>query len=197
LSAAFDLIKQQIAEFDDDTAAAQAAEKPSACSATSDEMPADVIEVEIVQAVIPTENDAATEAADVANEAAEMAVEALNVTPEVTELTAEAADAHDEAVLDLVALEMAAPQPADSDDPADTGADTGEAHVAGLAPADSKIAEPKHEPAPAPAQPPAVQPSLGSTLIANGIVRRPNASPADPLAPIRRMSQAERIALFS
>jgi hypothetical protein len=98
-------------------------------------------------------------------------------------------------VLDMVALEMAAPQPADSDDPSDAESGTGEVHVAELAPAAAIIAEPK--PAPAPAPPPAVQPSLGSTLIANGIVRRPTASPADPLAPIRRMSQAERIALFS
>jgi hypothetical protein len=34
-------------------------------------------------------------------------------------------------------------------------------------------------------------------LIANGIVRRPDPSAADPLAPIRRMSQAEKIAFFS
>jgi hypothetical protein len=39
--------------------------------------------------------------------------------------------------------------------------------------------------------------SLGSSLIANGIVRRSNPSAADALAPIRRMSQAERIAFFS
>jgi hypothetical protein len=39
--------------------------------------------------------------------------------------------------------------------------------------------------------------SLGSSLIANGIVTRPAAPVPDPLAPIRRMSQAEKIALFS
>ena len=44
---------------------------------------------------------------------------------------------------------------------------------------------------------PSLEPSLGSSLIANGIVRRPRASDADPLAPIRRMSQAEKIAFFS
>jgi hypothetical protein len=223
LSAAFDLIKERIAEFDDnDTAAAQAAEEsaPSPSSAASDEMPAAGIET--VQAVntagdteiaicmpaealdetaevtaevaeVTAEDAGATaETAGVVAESAETAVEALNVTPEVTDLTAEAADAHDEAVLDLVAIEMAAPQPADIDDPPATSADTGEVHTAELAAVDSIIAEPK--PAPAP---PADQPSLGSTLIASGIVRRPYASPADPLAPIRRMSQAERIALFS
>ena len=42
-----------------------------------------------------------------------------------------------------------------------------------------------------------VEPSLGSALIANGILRKPGASVSDPLAPIRRMSQAEKIAFFS
>ena len=38
---------------------------------------------------------------------------------------------------------------------------------------------------------------LGSTIIASGMLRKP-ANPAnDPLAPIRRMSQAEKIAFFS
>jgi hypothetical protein len=38
---------------------------------------------------------------------------------------------------------------------------------------------------------------LGSSLIASGIVTKPAASASDPLAPLRRMSQAEKIALFS
>jgi hypothetical protein len=38
--------------------------------------------------------------------------------------------------------------------------------------------------------------SLGSTIIASGILQRPK-PPSDPLAPIRRMSQAEKIAFFS
>jgi hypothetical protein len=70
-------------------------------------------------------------------------------------------------------------------------------------PAPSEIAAEK--PGPAVAPPPEIQPSdppsfevsLGSTLIANGIVRRPHAAGLDPLAPIRRMSQAEKIAFFS
>jgi hypothetical protein len=44
---------------------------------------------------------------------------------------------------------------------------------------------------------PSHQHSLGSSLIAEGIVRRPAGSQSDPLAPIRRMSQAEKIAFFS
>jgi len=38
---------------------------------------------------------------------------------------------------------------------------------------------------------------LGSALIANGILRNPTAPGPDPLAPIRRLSQAEKIAFFS
>lgn len=39
--------------------------------------------------------------------------------------------------------------------------------------------------------------SLGESLIASGIIARPATPRSDPLAPIRRMSQAERIAFFS
>jgi hypothetical protein len=49
--------------------------------------------------------------------------------------------------------------------------------------------EPSHEPS--------FEPSLGATLIANGIVRRRHQLASDPLSPIRRLSQAEKIALFS
>ncbi|THD62758.1 MAG: hypothetical protein E7813_19555 [Bradyrhizobium sp.] len=104
---------------------------------------------------------------------------------------AEGPTAEDDAVLDMVAFEMAAPDPADTD--------IDEAYAAGLPPADPEGIAELHEPMPATPQPipPSPQLSLGSTLIANGIVRRPNASAADPLAPIRRMSQAEKIAFFS
>ena len=44
-----------------------------------------------------------------------MSVDAAMATLEPAEPTAEAADAHDEAVLDLIAFEMAAPDPADAD----------------------------------------------------------------------------------
>jgi hypothetical protein len=40
-------------------------------------------------------------------------------------------------------------------------------------------------------------PSLGATILANGLVMRPRTPANDPLAPIRRMSQAEKIAFFS
>ncbi len=51
--------------------------------------------------------------------------------------------------------------------------------------------------APAPVQAPAVEMSLGSSLIASGMLKKPMTAANDPLAPIRRMSQAEKIAFFS
>ena len=115
---------------------------------------------------------------------------------EPAEPTAEAADAHDEAVLDLIAFEMAAPDPADAD--ANIYGD----EVGAESPAEPEtIAEIDATPAatiqPSPEPEPPPQPSLGSTLVASGIVRRPVSLASDPLAPIRRMSQAEKIALFS
>ena len=97
----------------------------------------------------------------------------------------------DEAVLDMIALEMAAP---DFDEP--VGVETYavetasvEPDIAAQAPEIVIASEPKSAPPP--------QPSLGASLIANGIVRRPDTPAVDPLAPIRRMSQAEKIAFFS
>jgi hypothetical protein len=57
--------------------------------------------------------------------------------------------------------------------------------------------QPMPEPAAvAPPEPPR-EISLGSSIIASGIVRKPGVAANDPLAPIRRMSQAEKIAFFS
>ena len=44
---------------------------------------------------------------------------------------------------------------------------------------------------------PVIEVSLGSSIIASGLVRKPSVAANDPLAPIRRMSQAEKIAFFS
>jgi hypothetical protein len=162
LSAAFELIQQRIAEFDDNaTASPQAEAAPMPSPAPSDEIP-----------------------------------------------DADAAD--DEAVLDMIALEMAAPDPFDSDDSFNIG-ETPLAEPSLALP--EQAITPMPEPVAAAAQPlmvqpspefsyrpshqPSQQPSLGATLIANGIVRKSNAPASDPLAPIRRMSQAEKIAFFS
>jgi hypothetical protein len=68
---------------------------------------------------------------------------------------------------------------------------------ASLQPPLQAFPEPALEPSPEPALEPSLEPSLGSTLIASGILRKPHASEFDALAPIRRMSQAEKIAFFS
>jgi hypothetical protein len=96
---------------------------------------------------------------------------AVAETVEAAVVTAEATEADDDAVLEMVALEMAEPDLAEP--------------------------EPVAAAEPPPTIQPSLQPSLGASLIASGIVRRPQASQSDPLAPIRRMSQAEKIAFFS
>ena len=50
-------------------------------------------------------------------------------------------------------------------------------------------------PSPLPASAP--EPSLGATILASGMLQKPRAAANDPLAPIRRMTQAEKIAFFS
>jgi hypothetical protein len=216
-------------------AAEEAAEAATAMDDTEVAVRAEAMHAEAVAATTETA-DAAAEAADITAEppdmtaeAAEMAeaadgmaetlemsAEAVDATAEITDMTAEAADvpaeiadAHDDAVLEMVALEMAAPDPSDTDDASDAGTD--EIHVAESLPAEpetiAQVPEPEQTASPAitPTMQPSVQTSiqtsnqtsLGSSLIANGIVRRPPASASDPLAPIRRMSQAEKIALFS
>ena len=101
-------------------------------------------------------------------------------------------------MLDLIAFEMAAPDPADADVDIygdEVGRRTGPAEPAPIAEIAATPAAAIHARSAAPEPPP--QPSLGSTLIASGIVRRPVSLASDPLAPIRRLSQAEKIALFS
>src|SRR5450631_455150 len=139
--------------------------------------------------------------------------------PDSMDVDAQDVDAQDDAVLRMVALEMAAPDPSDIDLPADTADD--EIHLVALPPADPVIAaqepgptalpalslslqtslqpslQPPLQASPEPSHEPSPEPSLGSALIASGLLRKPNASHSDPLAPIRRMSQAEKIAFFS
>jgi len=227
LSAAFDLIEKEIAAFGDGTAAfPPAAEEavPSSSSppSPSDEMPAS--ESETAQAAAATSNaDTAIstqampdETVGAAHETAEASAEAADAqVADARVADAQAADAHDEAVLDMVALEMAAVDPFDIDDPSDTD----RIEVAELPPEDPVVVARQPEPPAAPAIAPWLQPSLqpspqashqasreasaepepslGSTLTANGILRKPNVSGPDPLAPIRRLSQAEKIAFFS
>jgi hypothetical protein len=195
LSGAFDRIEEKIVAFDADEPAAtppspsaHEAEAAASHSAASDETPM----------------AAAAEAADE---------------------PADAFDANDEAMLDMVAMEMGAPDTDTAYEPMLEelqAYETSDEEPQALAPDAAEISEsvaayeidvtfpesvdaarepatalpavtplqPAPEPEPEPAQ------SLGSSLLANGIVPRPRSRP-DPLAPIRRMSQTEKIAFFS
>jgi hypothetical protein len=229
LRAAFDGIAKQLAELDgSDSAAAspQAAEEVTATTSRSpspappDQLPdvavppvetadaADDSEAVVRTSSLPAEEAiAAAEAADLTDEAADETAEAEDMTAVAEDMTAELADAHDDAVLDMVAAEMAAPDVSDVGDPYDaemdefTGAEWPAADHESVAQAPEPILMPAEPPAFQPSLQPSeqvsVEPSLGSALIANGILRKPGASRADPLAPIRRMSQAEKIAFFS
>jgi hypothetical protein len=243
LSAAFDLIEQRIGALDDsdptrafsnkvDTGsreenasnkAEQRAEDavPSPSPAPPDETPAAAVETAFA-ASAASDPEAATNISALPDEA-------VVAGPEVADVPPEAADADDEAVLDMVAFEMAASDPWDADDaayadPAD--ADDGDilsaeppsakppaiaqapepAAVSAMASVVQPSLEPSLsrpslerplEPSPEPSLEPSFEPFLGATLIANGVVRRRNQLAPDPFAPIRRMSQAEKIALFS
>jgi len=139
---------------------------------------------------------------------------------ETVEAAPDEAEPYDEAMLERVAIEMAASDPDEIDDaiiaprPQDNVAEpqmhieppvalaepqpTEAAPVAILpermtAPEPAPIAEPVQAPpvAPEPA------PSLGATILATGLVTRSKIAANDPLAPIRRMTQAEKIAFFS
>ena len=147
--------------------------------------------------------------------AAEVAAAEETAVQNVTQDTdAQDADAQDDAVLDMIAMEMGAPDPISDDEIAEAVAEqTRLAEPAPIAPAIvAKAPEPvaaapapppvqqvvqPPPPAVAPAPVPAVEVSLGSTIIASGMLRKPVTAANDPLAPIRRMSQAEKIAFFS
>ena len=205
LRAAFEIIRAEIAAFrTGDEAAPQPVAEPSAPAtvapapaAASDELPLSEVETAFNEPELPSE-DAAAESGTVA----------LSQQQE--------ADAEDEAVLEAVAMEMAAPDPDDDvPDFSEPVAECVPMHVT-MPPAVEPIArEAAADVAsppiatPAPSLQPSLQlvsssapvaeaePSLGSALIAGGILRRPSLPANDPLAPIRRMSQAEKIAFFS
>ena len=161
LSAAFDLIEQRIREFEGDDAALSPASEASGNTPATNEQP------------IPE-----TAAASRPDDATAAPVDAA----------AEADAARDDAVLDMIALEMAAP---------DFSEETVAFRVSGTDPAEPVIIAQASTPFAAPQPTPVVEPSLGASLIANGVVRTTDTTAADPLAPIRRMSQAEKIAFFS
>ena len=118
LGAAFDLIKETIAEFDEgEPAAAQAVQQASPANdfEATVSMPAEAV-VETTETTM-VEADAVVspaETLDASAEVAEMAAD--DATPEAADESREAAEPYDEALLDIVALEMAHRRPADIDD---------------------------------------------------------------------------------
>jgi len=191
LDAAFASIEGRLAEYDDGGSPPAAPEEARVVPFPA---PPEAVAVADIETVEPA--TAAPVAED--TEAFEGPVEAADE---------DTADAHDEAVLDLIAAEMAAPDPfAD-----DFEIVAGEVFVAeptlpqpepvaeGAEPIAAQ-AEPPAAPSPtqpAPAPEPVMEVSLGSTIIASGMLKKPGPPANDPLAPIRRMSQAEKIAFFS
>jgi len=187
----------------------EVAEAPSASPATSAEAARAAAETVLTQTKTPP----ATEVA---------AAQEATVQETAVQNAAQDADDQDEAVLDMIAMEMGAPDPISDDEIAEAAAE--QARLAEPAPtapvivakAPEPVAAPSPPPvqqvvqpppppaaapvplAPVPAAPvPAVEVSLGSTLIASGMLRKPVTAANDPLAPIRRMSQVEKIAFFS
>ena len=227
LSAAFDLIEGRIAAFDASDASAPAAppaeeavassppaaeEVPSSgraageavaspSPAAPEEAMAAAVEIEKASSAESVAEAAMSSPATAAEPKAAMA-EAAEAMSEPADLPAEAADAYDEAILEMVALEMAAPDPDQAYDvpenetcEVETAESPAEPIIVAEKPAPMAVAA--VQPSPEASVAPAPEASLGSSLIANGIVQRPRASKPDPLAPIRRMSQTEKIAFFS
>jgi len=207
LSDAFGLIEGRIAQFDDGDAATpapQPAEEAVRFSPQAiEESPSSARAFEEEAAAEPIQTGSVAGKAEAAMGADAMPAEPIDETVEAAEVIAEPADtfdAQDEAVLDMVALEMAAP---DSDEAYDPPEDESyESEAAKDLPAGKPIPlaerpEPVATQVQPASEPVATTPSLGSSLIANGIVQRPRAAKPDPLAPIRRMSQSEKIAFFS
>ena len=194
-------------------APADETETPEAAIAAAVEAVAEALAVEIAAVPAPEVTEA-TKAVAV-EPAAEAAAPISDVVGAIEFVDESAADALDEAVLDLIAAEMSAPQPMDDEITVPEIA-IAEPEIAAPAPAVTEAIAPQAAPVAAPAAPP-VQPtppaapapapistqvseaedSIGSAVIASGMLRKPNLPNNDPLAPIRRMSQAEKIAFFS
>ena len=193
-----------------ETAVAQeAAAAASAPPASPAEAALAEAEAVLMQPEMPTAEEAAVPQAAVQNAAVQDAA------------VPEDADAQDEALLDMIAMEMGAPDPIDDEIAEPIAEEVRPAQPAPIVPAIvATVPEPVAAPVPPPVQrvvqvvpspplpaaapaavpaapAPAVEMSLGSSLIASGMLRKPVTAANDPLAPIRRMSQAEKIAFFS
>ncbi|MEH2614838.1 hypothetical protein [Bradyrhizobium sp. AZCC 1693] len=235
LRAAFAALQGRLMEFgDDDGSAALATETEAA--APSPAAPETAPAAQTAETVLTEEVAEAPSASPVMTaEAARAAAETVltqTKSPPAAEVAAaqeaavqetavhnatQEADDQDEAVLDMIAMEMGAPDPISDDEIAEAAAEQArlaepaptapvivakapEPVAAPSPPPVQQVVQPPPPPAAAPVPPapvPAVEVSLGSTLIASGMLRKPVTAANDPLAPIRRMSQVEKIAFFS
>jgi hypothetical protein len=194
-------------------APAEEAEAPEAAIAAAVESVAEVLYAEVAE--VPAPEVSETTKAAAVEPAAEAVAPISDVVGAIDVVDEAAADAQDEAVLDLIAAEMSAPQPMDDEFAVEEMA-IAEPEIAEPPPAVTRGVAPDAEPIAAPVAPtvqpeppaaiaPASEPtqigeaeaSIGSAVIASGILKKPNMTASDPLAPIRRMSQAEKIAFFS
>src|ERR1700723_2453702 len=176
LSAAFDLLEQRIGALDDSgrtkpPVVEEAISSPWA--APAHETPA---------AAVETAPPVATHEPETPRNSSAPPDEAVVAAPEMADVPPEIADAHDEAVLDMIAFEMAAADPSDIDDPAYSDpADTDDGEI--------RVAEPQiiaqaPEPVTVPAAiAPVVQPSLEPSLVRPTFERPVEPSPEPSLEP--------------
>ncbi|MCS3494930.1 hypothetical protein M2189_006111 [Bradyrhizobium japonicum] len=280
LKAAFDLLRDRVEQLDGDgDTAPQAAVHPAPAAMATEapvaftEAPKDIAATPAPEAAVEVSSAEAhalgEEALDVATEPELVAGNQVEPEEEIAEAAAfaeltdgvsldAAAEAEDEAILEAIALEMAAPDPEFDEitEPVELAAANPEPMAAEVAapiaaelpepvaaePAATAVAEEPAEDAPiamdslarltdaiaeaaaevmeqpAPAMAAAAtfgaaptatlpmpsplsaslpEPSLGATILASGILQKPRAAANDPMAPIRRMTQAEKIAFFS
>lgn len=115
-----------------------------------------------------------------AAEVAEPVAMAAPIAPDVEEPVAEAPIAMDSLARLTDAIAEATAEVMEQPAPAMAAATSGAAPTASL-----------------PMPSPLPEPSLGATILASGIVQKPRPAANDALAPIRRMTQAEKIAFFS
>jgi hypothetical protein len=217
LRAAFEDIRNEIEAFRDAGTAPPVAEAEAPAPRTVEIRTAEIFEM---PAKVEPEPAKEVEAA-----AAEPQLEAETAVAHAApaEMSPEEADAHDEAVLEMVAIEMAAPELDEVHDMPFAIGESEHVHVTTppiVEPLIPIVRVPEPEPPTQVARPepmqraaptlqplfrpsapvtpePIAEPSLGSSLIASGFLRKPSIPTNDPLAPIRRMSQAEKIAFFS
>lgn len=184
-----------------ETAVQETAEAPE----TAFIEPAEITAIEPAPAEASLAEALLAETAPLDMEGAPAPGETFEATDAVSDATA---DADDEAILDIIAMEMGAPDPIDDEEIAAAAAE--QAHFAEPAPVEpavmevpepAAVAEPPFEmPAPPAVEAvaaPAAEMSLGSSILASGMFSKAAKPANDPLAPIRRMSQVEKIAFFS